>query len=101
MPRSFDLPTSKTWNEHASDFHTEDHPDGGVLWIADDKPSKHVDEPRFGPKADIKPYVQALTTLDLESCVRLEEATFPEHERCKREKVGLSHLSISTSGSDH
>lgn len=34
----------------------------------------------------IKPYVQSLTMLDLESCVKLEEATFPPQERCSREK---------------
>ena len=40
----------------------------------------------------IKPYVQSLTMLDLESCVKLEEATFPPEERCTREKVSLELL---------
>jgi len=35
---------------------------------------------------DIKPYVQSLTMLDLESCVKLEEATFPPQERGTKEK---------------
>ncbi|PSK33959.1 Histone acetyltransferase Tip60 [Elsinoe australis] len=34
----------------------------------------------------VKPYVQALTFLDLDSCVKLEEVTFPPEERCSREK---------------
>ncbi|KAF4552870.1 Acetyltransferase (GNAT)-like protein 2 [Elsinoe fawcettii] len=36
--------------------------------------------------SEVKPYVQALTFLDLDSCVALEEVTFPEQERCSREK---------------
>lgn len=35
----------------------------------------------------LHPYTQTLTLNDVESCVRLEEATFPAHERCSREKV--------------
>ena len=34
----------------------------------------------------ICPYVQSLTMLDMESCTKLEEATFPPQERCSREK---------------
>ncbi|KAL8911519.1 MAG: hypothetical protein Q9171_003327 [Xanthocarpia ochracea] len=36
--------------------------------------------------SDLHPYVQTLSLSDLESCVALENATFPEHERCTREK---------------
>ena len=36
---------------------------------------------------ELHPYTQSLTTGDIESCVRLEEATFPPQERCTREKV--------------
>ncbi|KAI9720173.1 MAG: hypothetical protein M1812_002991 [Candelaria pacifica] len=32
------------------------------------------------------PYIQTLTESDVESCVNLENATFPEQERCSREK---------------
>lgn len=35
----------------------------------------------------LHPYTQTLTLNDIESCVLLEAATFPEHERCSREKV--------------
>ena len=40
------------------------------------------------PKKDsLHPYVQTLSLEDLESCLALENAAFPEHERCSREKV--------------
>ncbi|MCJ1450961.1 hypothetical protein MMC28_001295 [Mycoblastus sanguinarius] len=35
---------------------------------------------------DLHPYVQTLSLSNLESCVALENAVFPEHERCSREK---------------
>ena len=37
---------------------------------------------------NVYPYVQTLSLSDLESCVALENASFPEPERCSREKVG-------------
>lgn len=37
--------------------------------------------------SDLHPYVQTLSLTDVESCVALENATFPENERCSREKV--------------
>lgn len=39
---------------------------------------------------ELHPYTQTLTLNDVESCVRLEEATFPPNERCSREKVSPS-----------
>lgn len=36
---------------------------------------------------DLHPYVTTLSLADVESCIRLEDASFPEHERCSREKV--------------
>lgn len=36
---------------------------------------------------ELHPYTQTLTLSDVESCVRLEDETFPPHERCTREKV--------------
>ncbi len=60
----------------------------------------HREEPRFtslqylrdsrartNQLNDIHPYVQTLSISDLKSCVALENAVFPEHERCSREKV--------------
>ena len=38
-------------------------------------------------KANLHPYVQALSIADLEGCLALEEACFPEEERGSREKV--------------
>ena len=61
--------------------------------------SPNAQTPRFGSfaeemrysgleeKENLHPYIQTLTVADLESCVALENAAFPEHERCSREKV--------------
>ena len=35
----------------------------------------------------LHPYAQVLSLSDLDACVALEEAVFPEHERCSRDKV--------------
>ena len=42
---------------------------------------------------ELHPYVQTLSLSDLESCIALENAIFPEQERCSREKVGKSSVS--------
>lgn len=43
---------------------------------------------------NLHPYAQTLSLSNLECCVALENAVFPKHERCSREKVGfLQHLS--------
>lgn len=39
---------------------------------------------------DLHPYVQTLSLADVDSCVAMENAAFPEQERCSREKV--SHV---------
>ena len=36
---------------------------------------------------NLHPYIQTLGIADLESCIALENAAFPEQERCSREKV--------------
>lgn len=38
----------------------------------------------------LHPYVQTLSLENLESCVQLENAVFPEQERCSKDKVGFS-----------
>lgn len=38
---------------------------------------------------DLHPYVQTLSLADVDSCVALENAAFPETERCSREKVSV------------
>ena len=39
---------------------------------------------------NLHPYTQILSMSDLEACVALENAAFPEHERCSRNKVCLA-----------
>ena len=39
------------------------------------------------PKNGLHPHVQVLSISNLEACLVLENATFPESERCTREKV--------------
>jgi hypothetical protein len=42
---------------------------------------------RFDDHEPLHPYVASLSIRDVDACVALEEAAFPEHERCSREKV--------------
>lgn len=61
--------------------------------------SPDAQTPRFGSFAEqmrvsganenenLHPYIQTLTLSDVESCVALENATFPKQERCSKEKV--------------
>ena len=44
---------------------------------------------------DLHPYVQTLSISNVEDCVALENAVFPEHERCSREKVGSKYLVLN------
>lgn len=41
---------------------------------------------------ELHPYSQIIGLNDLESCLKLEQASFPAHQRCSREKV--RHLCI-------
>jgi hypothetical protein len=38
-------------------------------------------------RSQLHPWIQLLSMHDLESCLKLEEATFPPNQRCSREKV--------------
>ncbi|KAF2152080.1 acyl-CoA N-acyltransferase [Myriangium duriaei CBS 260.36] len=58
-------------------------------------PNGHDGSPASNFDATIKPYVQALTLLELDSCVRLEELTFSPQERCGRTRVRLSKPRVS------
>ena len=40
-------------------------------------------------KNNLHPYVQTLSRSNVDSCLALENSTFPETERCSKEKVGL------------
>ena len=43
-----------------------------------------ADAAKFG---DLHPYTQILNVSDVDQCVELENAAFPENERCSRDKV--------------
>ena len=45
---------------------------------------------------DLHPYVQTLSRSNVEDCLALENAVFPENERCSRDKVGMDTLLIET-----
>lgn len=42
----------------------------------------------------LKPIVQTLAISDLESCLALENATFPKNERCSLERVGVAKFRV-------
>lgn len=47
----------------------------------------------------LHPYACLLGLSDVDSCLKLEEATFPEHQRATREKVGKPFLCMMCMGS--
>ena len=55
---------------------------------------------RGDEKRNLHPYVQLLSLSDLDACLALEDAAFPEQERCSREKVRfhgiLCHGAVTT-----
>ena len=53
----------------------------------DPQPSNRMRNTTDSKKGNLHPYVQTLSVQDLESCVALENAAFPEQQRCSREKV--------------
>lgn len=63
--------------------------DLAALMRGDDEPKDKIsrDMEKQDHLAEIKPYVQTLTTSDIDSAVKLEDATFPPEERATREKV--------------
>ena len=60
-------------------------------------------KPKYNAKTEaLHPYVQTLSLIDLESCVALENATFPEHERCSKEKArSISFFCITCDSSNN
>lgn len=65
----------------------------------DDDRHAHAQQLREGraktnERNELHPYVQTLSFQNLESCVQLENAVFPEQERCSEDKVGLIFLSF-------
>ena len=67
--------------------------DGGELTMAQKRGlsgrSMFASEGRPRGQGGLHPHVQILSIADLEACVALENAAFPEAERCSREKVCL------------
>jgi hypothetical protein len=67
----------------------EDRPPRGMTLIdmEDEEAMINALSQRNEKRDELHPYTQTLKESDIESCVKLEEATFPENERCTREKV--------------
>lgn len=58
---------------------------------------KKISETHGKSKRDeLHPYTQSLTINDIESCTKLEEATFPPEERCTKEKVSRALIPKSS-----
>jgi len=83
MPRELQ-PTSDSLPEltKAPTPKEEPQPAGGGLLDA-------ILGQRNEKRDDLHPYTQSLTKSDIESCIKVEEATFPPNERCSREKVSV------------
>lgn len=68
--------------------HEEDSDENLIRQFSGEVPT--MNSTAAGSKRDkVHPYTQSLTLADIESCILLENATFPENERCTREKVSL------------
>jgi len=67
---------------HGFTIHRDEIHDAGIRRPLDNRAKANEND-------NLHPYVQTLSISNLESCVALENAIFPEHERCSREKVDL------------
>lgn len=87
MPRDLGL-EEKSVPLMESPNSTEDteHPEEGRFVILRGDQDQAGSEKSMTP-FKLHPYTRPLTISDLESCVALEQAAFPENERCSREKV--------------
>lgn len=86
-------PESQT---HAEDSLATDQGGYNEFTIHHQDETPNFANSRFGKAngknlSDLHPYVQTLSLMDVESCVALENATFPENERGSREKVIGDH----------
>lgn len=68
----------------------------GAEQTASPSPTPETQASQLQKQTQVKPYVQALTTLDIESCVKLEDASCPSGESITAEKVG--HCTASDAG---
>lgn len=94
------LPPPLSSSQDGFDYDSDSSSDSGVVQIYGFKSKQandgdvagvgvgvNVQEREIRTKNDLHPYVQTISLADLESCVALENAAFPEEERCSREKV--------------
>ena len=70
----------------------------------DETPPANAHRPHDGrakatEEDNLHPYAQTLSISNLEDCVALEKAVFPENERCSREKVGVPNRVLYNSRS--
>jgi hypothetical protein len=79
MPR--DLESEKTTLDTMPALTKE--PEGGAPPVTEDGQLLKAESKRD----QLHPYVQTLNMTDLESCVSLENATFPPHQAATRDKV--------------
>ena len=79
-------PLQKGVGEHSSDTPSMAAPTESPEQTTP-SPSPPEEQHTSGTYDQVKPYVQSLTMLDVESCTKLEEATFPPQERCSKDKV--------------
>lgn len=61
--------------------------------IEDEGTLRDILSQRNEKRDELHPYTQTLKLSDIESCILVEDETFPPQERCTREKV--SHSTIS------
>ncbi len=60
---------------------------GDLMDGSQDMGASNKDRQKAEERHSWHPYIQTLTESDIESCINLENAAFPEQERCSREKV--------------
>lgn len=98
MPRDLFSPDNQATEELATPQDaarmTEDARDMSNVQVVgssfDDLESQPPSQSPFSANFDdaaVKPYVQTLNALDLESCIKLEEAVLPKEQRTSRETV--------------
>ena len=67
---------------------SEESPSNEYTIFRDDRHDRQMVLSDNPPQKDgLHPHVQVLSISDLDACIALENATFPETERCTREKV--------------
>lgn len=92
MPRDLTALAADVQDEAVSNLHqltkSPESVSSDVLADASDPSMNSITSSAPLSKRDhLHPYTQTLTVTDVDSCVRLEDATFPPQERCTREKV--------------